>query len=303
MALLELSGLVSSHDPTIVKENGVYYRFQTGEGLPFFKSKDLRHWEITGLVFKQNPDWTKEKIPGSTSFWAPEIVRRDGWWRVYYSVSTFGSNRSAIGMVRSKTLDVDSPDYGWEDLGPVIESKPEDNFNCIDPAVFKDSDGHDKFLFGSFWGGLQLLDLDDDGFVKNGQVPRNVASRKTDPNPVEGGFVFPHEGKFYLFASHDFCCRGTASTYHIVYGVASSAEGPYLDEEGVDMRESGGTTLRDGFSFAKWAGPGHNSVFKDDDGKIYMVYHGYDREDDGKFKLLVEEIRIEDGIVKLDQPS
>ena len=55
MALISVAGMVAAHDPTIVKHHGIYYRFQTGEGLPFFKSRDLKNWEIAGAIFPQNP--------------------------------------------------------------------------------------------------------------------------------------------------------------------------------------------------------------------------------------------------------
>ena len=31
----------------------------------------------------------------------------------YYSVSTFGKNRSVIGLITNRTLDPASPDYRW----------------------------------------------------------------------------------------------------------------------------------------------------------------------------------------------
>ena len=176
MPLLELCGFTSTHDPVIVKENGLYYRFQTGPGIPVAVSDNLCSWKYCRKVFDENPRWTSEKIPGSTHFWAPEVVFRDGWWRIYYSVSTFGSNRSAIGLARSRTLDVNSAEYGWEDLGAIIESVPENNYNCIDPAVIRDENGTDVLLFGSFWGGLQEIALGADGFVKKGEKPVTVAS-------------------------------------------------------------------------------------------------------------------------------
>ena len=313
MSLLKISGFTWTHDPTIVKENGRYYRFQTGPGLPVFVSDNLSHWEIAGRVFEKNPAWTSEKIPGSTDFWAPEIVRQRNGWRVYYSVSTFGKNTSAIGLAVCSSLeDALSTKSGWTDLGPVIFSSPETDFNAIDPAVYSDACGNDRLLFGSFWGGLHIVSLDENGFVKSGSEPRALASRipysakivgnKTDfgnpaveANPVEGGFVFFHEGFYYLFASHDFCCRGTASSYHIVVGRSQNPEGPFLDKDDMDMLEGGGSLLRDGFSFGRWAGPGHNSVFQDDDGKCYMVYHAYDRTDGGKPNLMIEEIFWESG--------
>ena len=296
MALLDVKGSVNVHDPEIVKENGVYYRFSTGQGIAVAKSVDLRAWEDCQPVFKENPLWTSKAIPGSTWFWAPDISFHDGEWRLYYSVSTFGSQKSAIGLCVNKTLDQTSPDFGWKDLGCVLQSDQTCAYNAIDPAVFSDFDGEEDYLlFGSFWGGLFAVPLTKEGFVVKDAPVTNIATRNTQPNPVEGGFVFKHQNFYYLFASYDFCCRGTASTYHIVCGRSQKPLGPYLDMFGKPFLEGGGDTLRDSFSFDRWAGPGHNSVFKDDDGKIYLVYHAYDRSDDGKSVLQIEELFFEDG--------
>lgn len=298
MGLLNLSVDVPAHDPVIVKENGVYYCYST-HGF-FYTSRDLLSWKYGGKVFENLPDWVRKDVPANDGkdYWAPEIVFRDGEWRLYYAVSTFGKNISAIGMASNKTLDPSSADYKWRDNGKVIASVESDNFNAIDPAVCADENGQDWLLFGSFWGGLVMFPLDEKGFVRKGSEPKFIASRQKfgekqpDPNPVEGGFIFPHKGHYYLFASHDFCCRGTASSYHIVLGISDEITGPYIDSDGVDMLYGGGTTLRDSFTFERWAGPGHNTVFKDDDGKIYLVYHAYDRTDDGRSKLMIEEITL-----------
>lgn len=317
MALINVTGFAYTHDPTIVKENGLYYRFQTGPGLPILSSKDLKHWDLAGRIFNKNPEWTGQKIPESKDFWAPEVVFRNGQWRVYYSVSTFGKNLSAIGLVTCDSitwaLNEDAQGMGkvWQDKGPVIFSSAKDDFNAIDPSVFSDAQGNDRLLFGSFWGGLQMINLNKEGFLQEGASLKPVASRipysscpeKTadfgnpsiEANPVEGGFIFPHQGYYYLFASHDFCCRGTASTYHIVVGRSENPEGPFLDKDDVDMLQGGGSLLRDGFSFERWAGPGHNSVFKDDDGRTYMVYHAYDRQNEGKPNLMIEELFWKNG--------
>ena len=296
MALLALTTDVPVHDPVIVKEGGTYYCFSThGQ---FYASPDLRTWKYAGKVFERLPAWTRQAVPAlrGEDFWAPELVLRDGLWRLYYAVSTFGKNTSAIGMAVNKTLDPASPDYAWQDCGAVVTSAAGDRYNAIDPAVCADSSGQDWLLFGSFWGGLVLVPLDADGLLAHGAEPRFVASRATDanpapdPNPIEGGFIYPHGGRYYLFASHDFCCRGTASSYHIVVGAADAITGPYRDAAGVLLLSGGGTTLRDGLSFARWAGPGHNSVFQDDDGTVYLIYHAYDRTDEGRSKLLIDKV-------------
>ena len=288
MALLALSGDLRTHDPTIVKENGVFYRFQTGEGLPFQKSTDFTHWEKTGSVFSEKPSWTSRAVEGSSlHFWAPEIVKRGDEWRIYYSVSTFGSQKSAIGLCVNKTLNPESPDYRWEDLGAVIVSDESCRFNAIDPCVISDEKG-DYLLFGSFWGGLFIAPLTSGGFLAKDAEARNIATRNLSENAIEGGYIFKHGDYFYLFASFDFCCRGITSSYKIAYGRAKSLSADFCDKSGKSMKEGGGTILRSGDSFERWAGTGHCSVFADGE-RQFLVYHAYDRENSGESKLLIEE--------------
>lgn len=300
MSLLSLTGFCQVHDPVIVKEKNVYHCFST-HGFEL-GSADLKTWVPLGKVFATLPKWAVEAVPGAKDYWAPEVVFRDGMWRLYYAVSTFGKNISAIGLAESKTLDRSSAEFGWKDLGIVLASSSNDNYNAIDPAVACDEKGNDWLVFGSFWEGIEIVPLSKKGMVETCNA-KLIASRKKvqsfqsadSPNAIEGGYILFHEGYYYLFASHDFCCRGTASSYHIVVGRSSKIEGPYYDESGVDMREGGGTTMRDGFSFKRWAGPGHNTVFKDDDGSIYLVYHAYDRENDGRPQLQIESLTWKSG--------
>ncbi len=293
MSLLAVKGSIYAHDPVIVKEKEYYYRFQTGDLLPVFRSKDLLQWEQIYTVFSKNPEWCSKQIPGSTSLWAPEVVYRNNEWHIYYSVSTFGKNRSCIGLVISKTLNHDSSEYKWVDKGFVLLSTEKDDFNAIDPAVEQDQDNHDWLLWGSFWSGLKMQRLDNNGFLMKNTPVISVASRMTDPNPVEGGYILKHKNFYYLFASHDFCCRGTASSYHIVIGRSELITGPYIDKDGIALMESGGTTLRDGFSYERWAGPGHNSIFVENN-KYYMVYHAYDRNNNGIPMLMIESFEWDD---------
>ena len=291
--LLELSGDLQTHDPTIIKENGKYYRIQTGPGIPLFVSDNLKEWKEYGHIFNDSPSWVKEKVPlaGKNDFWAPDCLFRKGSYRIYYSVSSFGKNTSAIGMCKLSTLDLKSKAFTIEDCGPVLCSGEKDDFNAIDAQVCSDGKGQDYLLFGSFWKGLQLVKLNEEGFVEDGADFIHIASRNLIPNSIEGGFIYRRNDMYFLFASHDFCCRGLESTYKIVVGASPSIEGPYYDGEGRPMLQGGGSLLRDGNSFSAFAGPGHNSIFEDEDGKTYIVYHAYDRQKGGRPALQIEEIK------------
>ncbi|WP_243663213.1 family 43 glycosylhydrolase, partial [Rhodothermus marinus] len=100
-------------------------------------------------------------IPGVEFPWAPDIAFFNGRYHLYYSLSTFGSQRSAIGLATNGTLDPSSPDYRWEDQGVVIESRPnQDSYNAIDPNVAFDENGQPWLVWGSYWEGIFLRRLD-----------------------------------------------------------------------------------------------------------------------------------------------
>ena len=126
------------HDPSIIKAGDTYYLFSTGRGIPIRRSRDLFHWEQAGRVFDDNPEWFEREVPGSRSIWAPDIAHFNGAYHLYYSVSTFGSNRSCIGLATNRTLDPADPAYEWVDHGPVLRSDRRDDYNAIDPNVVLD---------------------------------------------------------------------------------------------------------------------------------------------------------------------
>jgi arabinan endo-1,5-alpha-L-arabinosidase len=61
---------------------------------------------------------------------------------LYYSVSAFGKNTSAIGVATNTTLHPNDQAYKWVDHGKVIQSVPgKTNWNAIDPNLITDKDG------------------------------------------------------------------------------------------------------------------------------------------------------------------
>lgn len=173
------------HDPVMaLGEDGRYYIFSTGMGISVMSSSDLEVWRKEKPVFgREDLQWAHDSIKGFRGHvWAPDICRRDGKWWLYYSCSTFGKNRSAIGVATNKTLDPTSPDYKWEDQGAVIVSHPhKDKWNAIDPNFITDYETGEEYLtFGSFWDGIQLVPLQDGRIKTEGgkQVrPKTIARR------------------------------------------------------------------------------------------------------------------------------
>ncbi|MDY6927792.1 MAG: family 43 glycosylhydrolase, partial [Pseudomonadota bacterium] len=155
---------VEVHDPVMTKAGDTYYVFSTGPGITYYESKDMENWTLTGRVFPDEPSWAKRISPSFDGhLWAPDIYQKDGKFYLYYSVSAFGKNTSAIGVTVNESLDPQSPDYKWVDYGIVVESVPHrDHWNAIDPAIVEDDEGNAWMSFGSFWDGLKLVKLDDD---------------------------------------------------------------------------------------------------------------------------------------------
>jgi arabinan endo-1,5-alpha-L-arabinosidase len=280
------------HDPCLIKANGVYYLYSTGRGVPIRRSRDLFHWERAGRVFDKNPSWFKEAVPGSGWVWAPDISSFDKGYRLYYSVSSFGSNRSCIGMATNATLDPDDIAYKWVDVGPIICSTPKDDWNAIDPNFVRDRDNQSWLSFGSFWSGIKLVRLDDRSGAPLPGKPelRSLASRP-EVRAVEAPFVVPHGSFYYLFVSFDRCCRGVESTYKIMAGRSHDVTGPYLDRSGRPMLEGGGTAVLVGHGRIR--GPGHNAIFRDRD-REWFVHHFYDADARGAQTLQIRPLRWSD---------
>ena len=273
------------HDPAVAKENGVYWLYSTGGGIPIRRSTDLVHWDTAGHVFAGAiPAWAPSVIPGVQSPWAPDISFFAGRWHLYYALSTFGSQHSAIALVTSATLDPADARYGWRDEGVVLESHPDTStFNAIDPNVAFDAAGNPWLAWGSFWGGIKLRRLDaatgklsaTDSTTYSLAARVDTAARQgpLDSQAIEAPFLVRHGDWFYLFASYDLCCRGSASTYNVRVGRAHAITGPYVDAAGVPLTAGGGTVVLQ--SMGRVRGPGGESVLADS-GRDYLVHHFYD---------------------------
>lgn len=274
------------HDPCIARDGKTYYVFSTHGGIHIRRSNDLKRWRYEGQVFEELPAWAREAVPGVRGLWAPDICRIDDEWRLYYSVSTFGRNRSAIGLATNPTLDRSSPNYRWEDRGVVVTSAPgRDDFNAIDPHVVLDVDGVPWLSFGSYWDGIKLCQLDRATGKRADDVLHSVASRSG--RAVEAPFIVRHGDFYYLFVSFDKCCDGVRSTYNIRVGRANHVTGPYKDRKGRAMADGGGTLVLEGQG--RFRGPGHNAVLQDEDGN-WLVHHFYDAEARGRPTLQIRPL-------------
>jgi arabinan endo-1,5-alpha-L-arabinosidase len=264
-------------DPAVIKaKDGYWYAFGTtdplreGEGefhtIPISRSTDLVNWTYVGDAFD-----SPSEVPWAdtdAALWAPDIRYLNGKYYMYYVVTQTagittpeGRNDNAIGVATAPT-----PTGPWTDSGaPVVEPRPgdsgaSDDFKwTFDPNEFTDSDGTKYLYYGSYYGGIFVTELSDDGTRAVGE-PTMVAI----DNRYEGAYVVHRDGYYYLFGSSANCCAGPTTGYSVYVGRSKSPKGPFVDKEGQSMTESrvGGSIVITP-NGNKWIGPGHNAVVTD----------------------------------------
>ena len=304
------------HDPVLAYENGTYHVFSTGHYITELTSTDLRSWRLAegGVLEGHLPAWTRDSVPGfNTHVWAPDVVRYRDRWYMAYSCSTFGKNTSAIGLASANSLDRPA---AWRDEGCIITSRGgRDNWNAIDPNFVFDRQGQPWLSYGSFWDGIQLVPLDTTLHILPGSRPvtiarrhlpgtvarQNPTSKDAGTNAIEAPFIFQRKGWYYLFVSHDYCCQGLKSDYHVVVGRSRNITGPYLDREGRRLDEGGGTMVFGGDGKV-FEAAGHCSVYRvprpGSNGRRwadYFLCHGYSIAQEGMPQLVVKGIKWKRG--------
>ena len=300
------------HDPVVAFEDGTYHLFATGMGIQHMTSADLKTWTVKPEpLMTVIPQWTHDSVPGFMyHVWAPDIIRWHNRWWLAYSCSTFGRNGSAIGLLSTRSLARSL----WNDEGCIVTSREgRDNWNAIDPCFVIDDSDRPWLFWGSFWDGIQMARLDTTMHIVEGGNPRTIARRYNlnsleskdalpinpnppknptsdfaGPNAIEAPFVFKHDGWYYLFVSWDYCCQGSKSNYRVAVGRSRMVEGPYLDRNGKDMRDGGGTLFFEGDK-VNYDAAGHCAIYHFNEADLFFC-HGYSVSQEGASILVQRPI-------------
>jgi arabinan endo-1,5-alpha-L-arabinosidase len=253
--VIALDGDIGTHDPsTVIVQDGRFYSYGTGAGLPISISDDGWTWRRSGTLMEALPGGRPGEAVlkrGGNNTWAPDVIRSGDKYFVYYSAP--GTQpKAAIGLLVGKTLDPKSPDYKWEDGGPVVWSDGIEDSNAIDPGVFRDPTNGSLWLsYGSYFGYIRLVQLD----------PKTGKRLRPDQTPVniaingEASDIIFRDGWYYLLLTHGSCCLGANSSYNIRMGRSRTISGPYVDNVGIGMLQGGGKLFVG--SSGRFIGPGH----------------------------------------------
>ncbi|ORY93550.1 glycosyl hydrolase [Syncephalastrum racemosum] len=280
-----LTGDVGCHDPSIIQEGSRWYVFCTGDGIQVLTSNDGLAWTRAPQIFLSAPSWWSKSVPNHSGLdvWAPDVQLYNNKVYLYYAISTFGSQVSAIGLATASSIGAGS----WKDEGVILTSSGSNDYNAIDPNLIIDASGNPYLAFGSFWSGIKITALDKSTMKPTGQI-YSIAARPNNGGAIEGPSIIYHSGYYYLFASIDKCCDGVDSTYKIAYARSKSITGPYEDVAG-DAALQGGVTVLDSGN-ARWKGPGGQDVYNN-----VIARHAYDADNNGAPTLLISDLNWSNG--------
>ena len=273
---------INAHDPSIViRPDGTYFRFSTGGRIAIHTAPDLRGpWKYKGAAL---PSGSKINLKGNQDLWvrnqaphentmstdqtppsqAPDVLLVDNLYYLFYSVSTFGSQASAIGLARSPSMDAGT----WTDLGATgISSDTTKQFNAIDPNLIY-ANGTYHMSFGSFWDGIFQVPMNSPptGAKSNAQ-PTQIVHNSAD-SAMEGPAVFWYGEYYYLFFSRGQCCGldksrpAAGKEYRIVVCRSRAPTGGFVDKSGRACTNGGGTVVLESHGWVY--GPGGQGVYED----------------------------------------
>ncbi len=245
-------------DPYIRYENGYYYFFATGDAqdnryIPIYRSKDLGKWQfVRGAVNNgKKEDWNYKH------FWAPEVIKIKNKFYLYYTASPEISPANAGNRVGVAVADkIEGP---YQNLGVVIPN------GSIDGHPVFDKDSSLYIFYTIEWQnskGYKAGQIYVDKMISPTLVADNPKPLITHHNWQEGPFILHRDNAYFLTYS---CGAWSDSTYHLRYAKSNSITGPYTEQADTIIKSN-----------AMVKGPGHHSIFKDQNNGDWIVYHGWD---------------------------
>ncbi|KAJ6018580.1 hypothetical protein N7499_010228 [Penicillium canescens] len=269
------SGACNVHDPSLIQRSSdkVYFRFSTGNKISYAKASSISGpWTTVGSML---PSGSSIDLDGSDDLWAPDAQVVNGAYYVYYSVSTFGSQNSAIGLATSSTMESGS----WTDHGSTgIASSSSKAYNAIDGNLFNDG-GTYYMNFGSFWHDIYQAPMNS-AATKVASSSYNVAYDSSGTHAVEGAYMYKYGSYYYLFYSAGTCCGydtsrpASGAEYKIKVCRSTSATSGFVDKTGTACTSGGGTVVLE--SHGTVYGPGGQGVFTDPTYGPVLYYHYVD---------------------------
>ncbi len=248
-------------DPCVWESDGTYYLTGTSSGLGFdcYTSTDLHTWTKADRLFER-------QCYGTDAFWAPEVKEFGGKYYLNYSCLSEETGRLLTCLAVSDTpggpfRELYTP---WFDCG----------YSAIDGSIFIDGDGKNYLYFSRngaegdvSTGAIYAVALKDDLSGIDGE-PFEVISPEQDWERINWSWNRCNEGANVIKVGKKYVMTFSANhTFYPGYGIgvatADHPLGPWTKYGGNPVLEGGEGVVS----------PGHNGLFTDRDGTVYVFYH------------------------------
>ena len=282
--------LIVGADPDMIFYEGTYYLYVYGgnDGNSIFTvytSPDLVHFTKRNCVFTWDP-FAYSNVNGNTA-WSPNVFynESDGLFYLFFAAKQAGADDTRRVYYASS----DSPYGPFTHDGPLVAINP-DVSEEIDGHPFVGYDGKTYMSFSRYDAGGTIWF--EEVVIKDGVVTAKpeTATRVVIPDRewdndgamrlVEGGFVWKHNGYYYLI----YATGSYSRHYGEAVAVSKNPLGPY---EKCDVNP-----------ILNWNyeldGPGDALMIPSPDGEeIYMVYHRHEEVGAiGKREVCIDLVRF-----------
>jgi len=251
----------ASPDPFVWRDSENFYLVTTnqrGKNVPLFRSIDLQNWIPLGDALPDLPDWAQK---GFT--WAPEIIRFQGSYWLFYTSRMRKSGFPCIGLARAATPegpyhdDSESPMICMDDKGGAIDASPfVDNGKLY--LLWKANGNRLRIRTA-----IMLAEIDPIQRVLKSDLATLIENdAEWEGRSVEAPSLIKYDGRYYLFYSG---AMFHTRKYAVGYASADSINGPYFKYRGNPIISSTHQRIA----------PGHQSIFKDGEERYWIAYHAY----------------------------
>lgn len=310
-------------DPDVMQVEGTFYAYATtnylassgsGSHIQAARSADLVTWERLPDALAGLASWSGLtplfKAQPHSATWAPDVTAIGDRFVMYYTTPALEMARpdgKPAQCLSAAVSDAPEGPFVDESTGPLVCQV--DLGGSIDGSYFADEDGRQYLVWKNdgnccglptnFW----LQELSSDGTAVAGepiQLEGLTNDAAWEAGVIESPQVLIHDERYYMFYSGNNFATGS---YAVGYATADALEGPYTDaEENPILFTDFKTAPKLGL-----AGPGHQGIFTDNDGDLWMAYHAWQNTAIGNRSvgrhLWLDELLFEDGRPVVDGPD
>jgi xylan 1,4-beta-xylosidase len=234
-------------DPSLLREGKDYYlvhsSFDYYPGLMIWHSTDLINWTpVTNAL---------QKYVGAV--WAPDLIKYDKKYYIYFPASQ-----------TNFVITADNINGPWSD---PVDLK----IGNIDPGHVVDENG-DRYLY--FSSG-DYIGLSKDGLQTIGEVKHAYDGWKIPKEwsiecfCMEGPKLFKR-GEYYYLTVAEGGTAGPATSHMVISARSKSPFGPWENSPYNPV-------MRTESADEQWWSKGHSTIFEDNNGKWWMIFHAYEK--------------------------